>query len=92
MTGDIFPAVVNGNHYAKKNEQSQNKKNLAPGNRRRVLIPRAGRRHAFIQFGRAPENQNQRPPMSEHIDNAEAPIVVKEQQQSNEKQKKAGKK
>ena len=30
--------------------------------------------------------------MSEHIDNAEAPIVVKEQQQSNEKQKKAGKK
>ena len=92
MAGYIFPAVVNGNHYAKKTEKSQNKKNLARSNTRRSRISSPAGSHAFIQFDRAPKDQDQRPPAPDHREDVQPPVVVKEQQQSNEEEKKAGKK
>ncbi len=92
VAGNIFPAVINGNHYAKKTEKSQNKKNFARGNLRRARIARAAGSHALIQFDRAPKNQDERPPVSEHSKDVEPPVVVEQQQHSNEEQKKAGKK
>ena len=48
VAGEIFPAVLHGNHYAKKAEQPQNKKNLAPSNLRRAWIAGAAGSHPFL--------------------------------------------
>jgi hypothetical protein len=89
---EVFPEEVHRNHDAEKTEESKYKKDFAAGNSRCAWIAGAARRHPFIQFNRAPKNQNERPPVPDHFANADAPVVVKEQQQSYEEQEKSGKK
>ena len=85
VAGQVFPAVINRHHYAKKTEQPKHKENFGTANLRGARIAGAARRRTFIQFDPAPENQNQRPPMANHHTDTNAAVVVKEQQQPNEK-------
>ena len=88
----ILSAVINRDHDAQKTEQPQHKDNFASANLCCTRIARAARRHPFIQFNSAPKNQYEWPPMPDHFANTDTPVVVKEQQQSNEKQEQARKK
>src|SRR6267378_415695 len=83
VAGEIFPEVIDGNHDSEKTEKSDYKKNFASCNLRRARIASAARLHPFLQFNPAPQNQNERPRVPDHLRNTDILVVVKEQQHSN---------
>jgi hypothetical protein len=73
----VLPTVVNGDNDPKKRQQAQNEDDFPATDTSRCNVPGAGSCRAFIEFNGAPEDENERPPVGEHMPDAEAAIVVK---------------
>src|SRR5579862_3244687 len=81
----VFGGIV-GDHQADDGHQSENQENFTRGYPAGRTTLALGHR-ALVELGRAPENENQRPPVPEEVADLQVTVIVEQQQKSKDDQK-----